>query len=71
MPASFSSRAARLAAALAIFAIFATPALAEPPGRPDRDGIVLWLTILHNNDAESKLIGAGGRSPCTAARPAS
>ena len=60
MPASFSSRAARLAAAVVLSASLATPALAEPPGRPDRDGVVLWLTILHNNDAESKLIDAGG-----------
>jgi 2',3'-cyclic-nucleotide 2'-phosphodiesterase (5'-nucleotidase family) len=58
--ASLRSRAASLAAALAIFASVATPVLAEPPVRPDRDGIVLWLTILHNNDAESKLIDAGG-----------
>jgi 2',3'-cyclic-nucleotide 2'-phosphodiesterase (5'-nucleotidase family) len=60
MQASLRSRAVPLSAALVIFAIFATPVLADPPGRPDRDGIVLWLTILHNNDAESKLIGAGG-----------
>jgi len=60
MQASLRSRAVPFSAALAVVASLATPVLAEPPGRPDRDGVVLWLTILHNNDAESKLIDAGG-----------
>jgi len=54
------SRAVSLAAAIVLSASLATPVLAEPRGRPDRDSVVLWLTILHNNDAESKLIDAGG-----------
>jgi 5'-nucleotidase len=52
------------AAALTVAALctFLSPSVhAEPKGRPDADGVVLWLTILHNNDAESKLLDAGGR----------
>jgi 5'-nucleotidase len=49
-------RASRLLA-LALVAVLAFPAVAL--GAQPADRVAFWLTILHNNDGESKLLGAG------------
>jgi 5'-nucleotidase/UDP-sugar diphosphatase len=63
-----------LVVTLVLFALIATPALARPDegpsaaiavktqamAGPEAKAVDLWLTVLHNNDGESKLINLGG-----------
>jgi len=54
-------RRAVLGALASITVLAIAPAsMATAKGRPASGDVEVWLTILHNNDAESKLINAGG-----------